>query len=77
VSTVAVNARLALAFASSDHAGMAEIFVSYVQSDPKWAFGLAAELKELGHTPHAHELEKGGGEEIYGWMQTRFDATGA
>jgi hypothetical protein len=30
---------------------MADIFVSYTKSDRDWVFWLAAELKQLGHTP--------------------------
>jgi hypothetical protein len=46
---------------------MADIFVSYTNSDRDWAFWLAAELKELGHTPHIHEWEIKGSESIYAW----------
>ena len=53
---------------------MADIFVSYTKSDRDWAFWLAAELKQLGHTPHIHEWEIKGGEDIYGWMENRIDA---
>jgi hypothetical protein len=53
---------------------MADIFVSYTQSDRDWAFWLAAELKELGHTGHIHEWEIKGGEDIYAWMETHHEA---
>jgi TIR domain len=53
---------------------MADIFVSYTQSDREWAFWLAAELKELGHTPHLHEWEIQGGDDIYAWMEAHHDA---
>jgi hypothetical protein len=53
---------------------MADIFVSYTQSDREWAFWLAAELKELGHTSHLHEWEIQGGDDIYAWMEAHHDA---
>jgi hypothetical protein len=53
---------------------MGNIFVSYTKSDRDWAFWLATELTELCHTPHIHEWEIGGGEDIYAWMETRIDA---
>src|SRR5215471_3030286 len=53
---------------------MADIFVSYTQSDRDWAFWLAAELKKLGHTAHIHEWEIKGGEDIYAWMETHHEA---
>ena len=53
---------------------MADIFVSYTKSDREWAFWIAAELKELGHTPHIHEWEIKGGEDIYAWMEAHHDA---
>ena len=53
---------------------MADIFVSYTQSDRDWAFWLAAELKVLGHTPHIHEWEVKGGDDIYAWMEAHHDA---
>src|SRR5271163_718767 len=52
---------------------MADIFVSYTKSDRDWAFWLAAELKELGHTPHIHEWEINAGDDIYAWMEARHD----
>jgi hypothetical protein len=53
---------------------MADIFVSYTRSDRDWAFWLALELKELGHTPHVHEWEIKGGDDIYAWMEAHLDA---
>jgi hypothetical protein len=53
---------------------MADIFVSYTKSDRDWAFWLAAELKELGHTPRIHEWEIKSGDDIYAWMETHHDA---
>jgi hypothetical protein len=53
---------------------MADIFVSYTQSDHDWAFWLAAELKELAHTPRIHEWEIKGGDDIYAWMEAHHDA---
>jgi hypothetical protein len=50
---------------------MGNIFVSYTKSDRDWAFWLATELTELCHTPHIHEWEIGGGEDIFAWMETR------
>ena len=53
---------------------MADIFVSYTNSDREWAFWIAKELEGLGHTPHIHEWEIGGGDDIYAWMERRHDA---
>ena len=53
---------------------MADIFVSYTSSDRDWAFWIAKELKALGHAPHIHEWEIGGGDNIYAWMEQRHDA---
>jgi TIR domain len=53
---------------------MVDIFVSYTGSDRDWAFWIAKELKALGHTPHVHEWEIKGGDDIYAWMQERHDA---
>jgi tetratricopeptide (TPR) repeat protein len=53
---------------------MADIFVSYTSSDRDWAFWIAAELKELGHTPHIHEWEIKGGDDIYAWMEAHHHA---
>ena len=52
---------------------MADIFVSYTNSDADWAKWIALELKQLGHKPHIHEWEIKGGDDIYGWMQQRHD----
>jgi len=53
---------------------MADIFVSYTKGDRDWAFWLAAELKELGHTPRVHEWEVNAGANIYAWMEAHLDA---
>ena len=53
---------------------VADIFVSYTSSDREWAFWIAKELEELGHSPHVHEWEIGGGDDIYAWMEQRHDA---
>ena len=49
------------------------IFISYTSSDRDWAFWIAKELEALGHTPHVHEREIKGGDEVYAWMETRHD----
>ena len=36
--------------------------------------GSPKELKALGHTPHIHEWEIKGGDDIYAWMEARHDA---
>ncbi|HMK78956.1 MAG TPA: tetratricopeptide repeat protein [Xanthobacteraceae bacterium] len=53
---------------------MADIFISYTASDREWAFWIAEELRGLGHTPHIHEWEIKGGDDIYAWMEQRHDA---
>jgi tetratricopeptide (TPR) repeat protein len=53
---------------------VADIFVSYTSSDRDWAFWLAKELEALSHTPHVHEWEVKGGDDIYAWMEQRHDA---
>jgi hypothetical protein len=53
---------------------MADIFVSYTNSDRDWAFWIAKELEALDHTPHIHEWEIEGGEDIYAWMEARLQA---
>ena len=53
---------------------MADIFVSYTSKDRDWAFWIGQELLNLGHTPHVHEWEIGGGEDIYGWMRQGIEA---
>jgi hypothetical protein len=53
---------------------MANIFVSYTKSDRYWAFWLAAELKQLGHSPHIHEWEIKAGDDIYAWTEAHHDA---
>jgi tetratricopeptide (TPR) repeat protein len=53
---------------------VADIFISYTSSDRDWAFWIAEELKKLDHTPHIHEWEIKGGDDIYAWMEARHDA---
>jgi tetratricopeptide (TPR) repeat protein len=53
---------------------VADIFVSYTSSDREWAFWIAKELEALGHSPHVHEWEIKGGDDIYAWMEQRHDA---
>jgi tetratricopeptide (TPR) repeat protein len=53
---------------------MADIFISYTASDRDWAFWIAKELEALGQTPHIHEWEIKGGDDIYAWMEERYDA---
>ncbi|MGD1037186.1 MAG: FxSxx-COOH system tetratricopeptide repeat protein [Roseiarcus sp.] len=53
---------------------MADIFVSYTSSDRDWAQWIGVELEKLGHTPHIHDWEIKGGDDIYAWMERRHDA---
>lgn len=53
---------------------MADIFVSYTSNDRDWAFWIGQELQKFGHTPHIHEWEIKGSEDIYSWMQQRIEA---
>jgi TIR domain len=53
---------------------VADIFVSYTSIDSDWAFWIAEQLKELGNTPHIHEWEISGSDDIYAWMERRHDA---
>ena len=53
---------------------MAHIFVSYTSSDRDWAFWIAKELEALDHTPHLHDWEIMGGDDIYAWMEQRRDS---
>lgn len=53
---------------------MADFFISYTSTDKDWAFWLAKVLKALDHTPHIHEWEVAGGDDIYAWMQRRHEA---
>src|ERR1700692_3886020 len=55
-------------------ARVADIFISYTSSDRDWAFWIAKELEALGHTPHVHEWEIKGSDDIYAWMEARHDA---
>jgi tetratricopeptide (TPR) repeat protein len=52
---------------------MADIFVSYTQSDRDWAFWIGHELEALGHVPHIHEWEIPAGGDIMAWMVERHD----
>ena len=54
---------------------MADIFVSYTSADRDWAHWIAGELQALGHLPYIHEWEIKSGDDIYGWMERRFEAT--
>ena len=53
---------------------MADYFISYTSSDRDWAQWIAKELEALAHTPHIHEWEIKGGDDIYAWMEPRHDA---
>ena len=53
---------------------MVDIFVSYTSSDREWAFWIAKELNALGHTPHIHDWEIKGSDDVYGWMEQHLDA---
>ena len=53
---------------------MADYFISYTSSDRDWAQWIGKELEALAHTPHIHEWEIKGGEDIYAWMEARHDA---
>jgi tetratricopeptide (TPR) repeat protein len=53
---------------------MADYFISYTSSDRDWAQWIGKELAALAHTPHIHEWEIEGGEDIYAWMEARHDA---
>jgi TIR domain len=48
-----------------------DIFISYTESDRPWAFWIGKELQRLGHTPHIHEWEISGGDDIPKWMEER------
>ena len=50
---------------------MADIFVSYTNSDKEWAFWIGLELEKLGHAPHIHEWEISAGGDIPAWMEDR------
>jgi len=73
-SLPASEAKLELALKGPDDACMADYFISYTQSDREWAQWIGKELEAVGHTPHIHEWEIGGGENIYGWIETSIDA---
>jgi tetratricopeptide (TPR) repeat protein len=53
---------------------MADYFISYTSSDREWAQWIGKELEALAHTPHVHEWEIKGGDDIYAWMEARHDA---
>jgi tetratricopeptide (TPR) repeat protein len=53
---------------------MADYFISYTSSDRDWAHWIGKELEALAHTPHIHEWEVKGGDDIYAWMEARHDA---
>ena len=53
---------------------MADIFVSYTNSDRHWAFWIGHELEALGHVPHIHDWEVSGGADIMAWMEERHQA---
>jgi hypothetical protein len=50
---------------------VADIFVSYTNTDRDWAFWIGQELEKLGHTPHIHEWEIDAGGDISAWMEQR------
>lgn len=50
---------------------MADIFISYTNSDRDWAFWIGQELERLGHTARIHEWEIDAGGNIPAWMQER------
>jgi tetratricopeptide (TPR) repeat protein len=52
---------------------MADYFISYTSSDRDWAQWIGKELTALSHTPHIHEWEIKGGDDIYAWMERRHD----
>jgi hypothetical protein len=47
---------------------LADIFISYTNCDRDWAFWIGHELEALGHTPHVHDWELSGGDDIVAWM---------
>jgi TIR domain-containing protein len=53
---------------------MADMFISYTQSDRDWAFWLAAELRNLGHEAAHSRMGDQGGEDIYAWMEAHHNA---
>jgi hypothetical protein len=53
---------------------VAEIFLSYTQSDREWAFWIGYELEALGHQPRIHDWEISGGGNIMAWMEARHHA---
>lgn len=53
---------------------MADIFVSYTESDREWAFWIGQELAKLSHTPRIHDWEVPGGGDIMEWMEKRLQS---
>jgi hypothetical protein len=53
---------------------VADIFISYTSCDRVWAYWIAKALEALGHTPHVHDWEIKGGDDIYAWMEQRVDS---
>jgi len=54
--------------------GMADIFISYTNSDREWAYWVGHRLESLGHTPRIHDWEISGGGDIAAWMEERHHA---
>jgi tetratricopeptide (TPR) repeat protein len=52
---------------------LADIFVSYTNSDREWAHWIAQELEKMDHTAHVHDWEIGPGGDIASWMEERHD----
>jgi hypothetical protein len=50
---------------------LADIFVSYTESDKEWAFWIGQELDQFGHTPHIHQWEISFGGDVAKWMDER------
>jgi TIR domain len=48
-----------------------KIFVSYTNSDRKWANWIGWHLRDAGHEPFLHEWEVQAGENIARWMEER------
>ena len=53
---------------------MANIFVSYTESDSQWADWIAIDLRGLGLTPYVHQWEIGSGDDIVASMENRHAA---
>ena len=52
-----------------DKTRWADIFVSYTDSDRRWAFWIGRELEKLGHRPRIHDWEIQAGGDIPRWME--------